>query len=140
MKPSWSKEGDLLVFFRVTKYVRRIPDWKTAICVIKADGTGFRRLTDGMHTDFNPTWTRDGSNLAVLNRQKPKGGGYVVMLARPDGEPGQEYVVSDASYHTYAYSCLKDGRMLVSSSRRPSKSGYFLMTPRTRGCGEVRAY
>jgi Tol biopolymer transport system component len=133
MKPSWSKEGDLLVFFRITKYAPRIPDWKTAICVVKADGTGFRKLTDGTHTDFNPTWTRDGSNLAVLNRQKPKSGGYVVMLARPDGVPGEEYAVSDTRLHTYAYSCLKDGRMFVSSSRKPSKSGYFLMRPDREG-------
>ncbi len=129
MKPSWSKEGGLLVFFRVTKFAPRVPDWKTAICVVKADGTGFRKLTDGTYTDFNPTWTRDGSNLAVINRQKPEGGGYVVMLAKPDGQPGDEYAVSDTSQHTYAYSCLKDGRMFVGSTRRPSRSGYFLMTP-----------
>ena len=133
MKPSWSKEGDLLVFFRITKQAPRIPDWKTAICVVKTDGTGFRKLTDGTHTDFNPTWTRDGSNLAVLNRQKPTGGGYIVMLARPDGQPGDEYAVSDTNHHTYAYSCMKDGRMLVSSSVRPAQGGYFLMTPDREG-------
>lgn len=133
MKPSWSKEGDLLVFFRLTKPAPRIPDWKTAICVVKADGTGFRKLTDATHTDFNPTWTRAGSNLVVFNRRNPDTGGYVVMLARPDGRPGEEYVVSDARYHTYAYSCLKDGRMFVSSSRQPSKGGYFLMRPDREG-------
>lgn len=130
MKPSWSKTGDMLVFFRVTKFARDIPDWKTAICVVNVDGTGFHKLTDGTHTDFNPTWTRDGSNLAVLNRQKPNRG-YIVMLAKPNGQPGEEYAVSDTSQHTYAYSCLKDGRILVSSSRRPG--GYFLMTPGQEG-------
>jgi Tol biopolymer transport system component len=133
MKPSWSKQGDLLVFFRVTKFAPRIPDWKTAICVVKADGTGFRKLTDGTHTDFNPTWTRDGSNLAVFNRRNPETGGYTVMLTKPDGLPGEEYAVSDTRHHTYAYSCLKDGRMFVSSSRQPSKGGYFLMTPDRKG-------
>ena len=134
MKPSWSKEGDLLVFFRVTKFAPRVPDWKTAICVVKTDGTGFRKLTDGTRTDFNPTWTRDGSNLVVLNRQEPKLDGYIVMLARPDSQPGEEYAVSDPSHHTYAYSCLKDGRMLVAAFREgPSKRGYFLMTPDREG-------
>ena len=136
MKPSWSKQGDLLVFFRITKHAPRIPDWKTAICVVKADGTGFRRLTDGTQTDFNPTWTRDGSNLAVFNRQNPKTGGYIVMLAKPDGRPGEEYAVSDTRHHTYAYSCLEDGRMFVSSSRQPSKGGYFLMKPDREGNAE----
>ncbi len=133
MKPSWSKEGDLLVFFRLMKYAEQIPDWKTAICVVKTDGTGFRMLTDGTHTDFNPTWTRDGSNLVVLNRQNPETRGYVVIQAEPDGKPGDEYVVSDPRHHTYAYSCLEDGRMFVSSSYRPSKGGYFLMTPSREG-------
>ena len=133
MKPSWSKEGDLLVFFRITKYAPRIPDWKTAICVVKADGTGFRKLTDGTHTDFNPTWTRDEANLVVFNRRNIKTGGYTVMLTRPDARPGDEYAVSDTRIHTYAYSCVEDGRMLVSSSRQPSKGGYFLMTPDREG-------
>jgi hypothetical protein len=52
MKPSWSKTGDMLVFFRVTEFAKEIPDWKTAICIVKTDGTGFRTLTDGTHTDF----------------------------------------------------------------------------------------
>lgn len=128
MKPSWSKMGGMLVFFRVTEFARDIPDWKTAICVVKVDGTGFRKLTDGSHTDFNPTWTRDGSNLVVLNRQNRKTGGYFVMFTKHDSGPGDEYTVSDTRHHTYAYSCLTDGRILVSSSHRPA--GYFLMTPR----------
>ena len=127
MKPSWSKTGDMLVFFRLVKPAARIPDWKTAICIVKTDGTGFRKLTDGTHTDFNPTWTRDGTNLVVLNRQNKKTGGYVVMFTKPTAKPGEEYAVSDTRIHTYAYSCLQDGRLLVSASGRP---GYFLMTPR----------
>ena len=37
MKPSWAKTGGMLVFFRVTKFAREVPDWKTAICVINVD-------------------------------------------------------------------------------------------------------
>ncbi len=131
MKPSWSKTGGMLVFFRVTKFAKRIPDWKTAICVINVDGTGFHKLSDGTHTDFNPTWSRDGANLAIFNRQKSKWGGYIVMQSQADGKPGDEAAISDPDYHTYAYSCIKDGRILVSSSRKPG--GYFLMTPDAAG-------
>lgn len=127
MKPSWSKTGGMLVFFRVTKFAREIPNWKTAICLVNVDGSGFQQLTDGKHTDFNPTWTRDGSNLPIFNRQKADGRGYVVMRSKPGGRPGDEVAISDPRYHTYAYSCLKDGRVFVSSSRKPG--GYFLMTP-----------
>jgi hypothetical protein len=90
MKPSWSKTGDMLVFFRVTKFAKEVHDWKTAICTIKTDGTGFRMLTDGNHTDFNPTWTRDGTNTIVLNRQTKATRGYVVMFTRCDAGPGDE--------------------------------------------------
>jgi Tol biopolymer transport system component len=126
MKPSWSKSGGMLVFFRVTKFAREVPDWKTAICVINVDGTGFHKLTDGTHTDFNPTWTGDGSNRPIFNRQNRKTRGYVVMWSKPGNKPGDEVAVSDPRHHTYAYNCLKDGRMLVSSSRQPR--GYFIMT------------
>lgn len=131
MKPSWSKTGNMLVFFRVTKSAKEIPDWRTAICVINTDGTGFHRLSDGSHTDFNPTWTRDGSNLPIFNRQNRQTHGYVVMQSKAGNKPGDEYAISDPSHHTYAFSCLKDGRMLVSASRRGF--GYFLMTPGRNG-------
>jgi len=131
MKPSWSKTGGMLVFFRITKHAKEVPDWKTAICVINIDGTGFHKLSDGTRTDFNPTWTRDGSNLPIFNRQKPKGGGYTVMQSKPGARPGDEVAISDPRYHTYAYSCLKDGRIFVSSSHKPG--GYFLMTPGIEG-------
>ena len=124
MKPSWSKTGDRLVFFRMVK--PGSPFWKTAICVVGTDGTGFHKLSDGTHTDFNPTWTRDGSNLAVFNRQNKKTGGFFVMFSKHDGRPGDEYTVSDTRRHTFANSCLMDGRILVSAS---NPRGYYLMTP-----------
>jgi ferric-dicitrate binding protein FerR (iron transport regulator) len=127
MKPSWSKTGDMLVFFRVVKSAESLNEWKTAICVINADGTGFHPLSDGTHTDYNPTWTRDGSNRAIFNRRNPKTGAYIVMQSEADGKPGDEVPISDTDVHTYAYSCLKDGRILVSA--KPGPLGYFLMTP-----------
>jgi hypothetical protein len=131
MKPSWSKTGDRLTFFRVTEFAKEFADWKTAICVVNADGTGFRKLTDGTHTDFNPTWTRDGSGRVIFNRRDPESRLYVVMQTEAGAKPGDEVVISDAHSHTYAYSCLKDGRMLA-SSLLPG-FGYFLLTPGVGG-------
>ena len=54
-KPSWSKTGDMLVFFRRVKNDPDVSKWKTAIHIINADGTGLHQLTDGTHTDFNQT-------------------------------------------------------------------------------------
>ena len=123
MKPSWSKTGDRLVFFRS---VKEASPWRTSICMIKTDGTGFNKLTDGTYSDMNPTWTRDGSNLAVFNRHNDKALRWAVMFSRHDGSPGDEYAVSDTRRHTLFFSCLKDGRILVTASK---PHGYYLMTP-----------
>ena len=128
-KPSWSKTGDMLVFFRRLKDDPIVANWKTAICIINVDGTGFHQLTDGTNTDFNHTWTRDGSNTPIWNRQNPQTGGFYVMKSKVGAQPGQEIAISDNKYHTWAYTCLKDGRVLVQSAHPEHGWGYFLMTP-----------
>jgi len=133
MKPSWSKTDGKIVFFRVTKFAAEVTDWRTAICVVNVDGTGFRKLTDGTQTDFNPTWTRDGSEKAVLNRLDHGNGRFAIYMTGPGANPGDEYVVSDKRLSSYAYTCLKDGRIFVSCWNHPSGPGYFLMTPSADG-------
>ena len=64
-KPSWSKTGNNLVFFRRTRDDPEVNNWKGAISIINVDGTGFHQLSDGTFTDFNPTWTRDGLNTPI---------------------------------------------------------------------------
>ena len=81
-KPSWSKTGDMLVVFRKVKKDPDVSKWKTAIHIIHADGTRLHQLTDGTHTDFNQTWTRDGRNTPIWNRKNPKTGRYVVMASK----------------------------------------------------------
>ncbi len=129
MKPSWSKVGDLLVFFRVIEFTEAIPDWKTAICVIKTDGSGFRQLTDGKFTDFNPSWTRDGSGQVIFNRRDRKDGGYTIYMISPDGKIGEHRPVSDPRYSSYCYSELNDGRLVVGSGAPGCR--YGLMRPAT---------
>jgi len=132
-KPSWSKTGDMLVFFRRVRNDRVVTNWKTKICVIKTDGTGFHQLSDGTHTDFNQTWTRDGKNTPIWNRRNPKTGGFTVMASKVGNRPGQEVAISDPRYHTWAHTCLKDGRILVDSAHPTQGWGYFLMTPKVGG-------
>jgi len=128
-KPSWSKTGDMLVFFRRLKSHKDVSQWKTAICIINIDGSGFQQLTDGTHTDFNQTWTRDGSNTPIWNRRKPKGGGYTVMAGKIGGKPGEEIALSGKGYSTWGFTCLKDGRIFVNSHPPGLPRGYYLMTP-----------
>jgi hypothetical protein len=132
-KPSWSKTGDMLVFFRRLKNDPVVTNWKTAICIINVDGTGFHQLTDGTHTDFNQTWTRDGTNTPIWNRRHPDKVSFYVMASKVGNKPGQEVALTDKRYHTWAYTCLKDGRILVQSAHPKHGRGYFLMTPNVDG-------
>ncbi len=132
-KPSWSKTGDMLVFFRRLKNDPVVTNWKTVICVIGVDGTGFHKLTDGTHTDFNPTWTRDGSNTPIWNRKNPETGSFYVMKSKVGAKPGEEVALTDKGYHTWGYTCLEDGGILVQSAHPEQGYGYFLMTPNATG-------
>ena len=132
-KPSWSKTGDMLVFFRRLKHHPVTVNWITQICVINADGTGFHTLTDGTHTDFNQTWTRDGLNTPIWNRKNPETGSFHVMQGKVGNKPGQEIALTDKGYHTWAYTCLTDGRILVQSAQPKQGWGYFLMTRKIGG-------
>jgi Tol biopolymer transport system component len=104
-------------------------NWKTAIHIVNVDGTGLHKLSDGTRTDFNQTWTRDGTNTPIWNRKRSDGG-YMVMASKVGANPGEEYVISDPNGHTWAYSCLTDGRILV-SAKTPEhpRRGYYLMKP-----------
>ena len=132
-KPSWSKTGDMLVFFRRLKNDRVVTNWKTQIHIINVDGTGLHPLTDGTHTDFNQTWTRDGTNTPIWNRKHPERVSFQVMASKVGNKPGQEIALTDKSYHTWAYTCLIDGRILVQCAHPTQGWGYFLMTPAPGG-------
>jgi hypothetical protein len=67
-KPSWSRDGSMLTFFRAYRYGTGFGEWRSSICVINADGTGFRELTGHDIANFNPTWTRDGTDRIIFNR------------------------------------------------------------------------
>ncbi len=132
-KPSWSQTGDMLVFFRRTKNDPNVLNWKTAIHVINVDGTGLHALSDGTHTDFNQTWTRDGKNTPIWNRKHPDRVSFYVMASKVGAKPGQEVALTDKRFNTWAYTCLKDGRILVSSNNPDYGYGYYLMTPSAKG-------
>jgi hypothetical protein len=101
--------------------------------VINVDGTGLHPLSDGTHTDFNQTWSRDGTNTPIWNRKHPDRVSFQVMASKVGNKPGQEIALTDMSYHTWAHTCLIDGRILVQSTHPKHGYGYFLMTPNPGG-------
>jgi hypothetical protein len=55
------------------------------------------------------------------------------MQSKVGNRPGQEVAISDKRYHTWAYTCLEDGRILVQSAHPKQGWGYFLMTHKPGG-------
>ncbi|MDT0605569.1 TolB family protein [Croceitalea rosinachiae] len=132
-KPTYSPDGTQIAFFRVEDYggSSQPENWKTKICVINVDGTGFKELTSGNHTDWNPMWTRDGSNKVIFTRfigLFP----YRTRVYRVDLDDGQEEeLISDPSNSEFVYSGLKDGRSLV--RRNGDNAEYYLLKPTSDG-------
>ncbi len=98
--------------------------------MINTDGTGLRMLTIGDYPDFNPTWTRDGTNMIIFTRydREPYLRMKIYMIS-PDGSPGDEILLSDPSfqYDEWACSGLKDGRIFIDRIGGGFRS--FLLTP-----------
>ncbi len=132
-KPSWSKTGDMLVFFRRLKNDPDVSKWITAVHIINVDGTGLHPLSDGTYTDFNPTWTRDGKNTPLWNRKTSEAGGYCIMASKVGGKPGEEVALTDKRYSSWVHSAVTDGRLFVPAAPPRLGRGYFLMTPNPGG-------
>lgn len=127
-KPVWSATGDQITFFRAVNDSGPFETWRTKICVVRADGTGYRELTDGTHADFNPTWTRDGSNRILFNRFAEGGDTKLMEMytTSPDASPGDEVPLPHVGRsYQWVDSGLKDGRLFVDGIDFVSAPTYF---------------
>lgn len=125
-KPVWSKEGDMITFFRDTGDIVLKPFhlYRTHICIINSDGTGFKKLTDAKNPNLNPTWTRDGSNRIIFNRMsKRKFGKCKIFWMSADAKLNDTLLISNPDYFEWAESGLMDGRIFIF---RISKAWYML--------------
>ena len=129
-KPSWSKTGDMLTFFRWHRssalgitFSKGVQDnlfniYRTNICVINVDGKGIRELTDDSHANLNPTWTRDGSNQIIFTRFHSLGLGQRIYMIDPGGEKNSAVVVTSKCrrwplHFDWVESGLTDGRLFI---------------------------
>jgi Tol biopolymer transport system component len=142
-KPSWSKTGSLLTFFRALQFGSTFDLWKTRLAVIDSDGTHFRELSTGLYADFNPTWTRDASNRILFNRYAVCGADCNdIYWIDPTGSPGDEVRLSDPrNRYEWVFSGLRDGRLFIDrvdfSAPPATRVRSFLLTARP---GEIGAY
>ncbi len=131
-KPVWSPGGDWIAFFRALSDSGDFYQWRTRLCVIRADGTGYRELTDGTHRDFNPTWTRDGTDRILFNRYAEGGdpSRNDAYWTTPDATPGDEVHLDRGARWEWVDAGLLDGRLFV--DRYDAAENFqrsFLFTP-----------
>jgi hypothetical protein len=138
-KPVSSPDGKHLVFFRVRTYGNgTFETWRTVLCTIGTDGTGFREHTSGEFADYNPTFTRDGTNRIVFNRYNRAGTrASEIYMTTVGAAVGAEKMVSHPTSPAYewAYSTLRDGRLFIHRFRTPAREVY-LLTPNPGGLGK----
>ena len=139
-KPSWSQTGSMLTFFHSLQYGSSFFQWKTKLCVIRTDGSGARALSNGQYADFNPTWTRDGTNQIIFNRYAPRGDtSNDIYLISPQGSVGDERLVSNPQNgYEWAFSGLKDGRIFIDRVQWLALGAVarsFLLTPQPGSVG-----
>lgn len=148
-KPVWSKAGDMIAFFRATGEtdVKPFNEYRTYICVVQADGSGFRKLTDAENPNVNPTWSRDGSNKIIFNRlSKDTFGNAQIFWMAADAPLNDTTRISNPKKFEWAESGLMDGRIFMFRLNRgaymmnyfipfytwPRTQDYFLMDPKTK--------
>ena len=92
---------------------------------------GLHQLTDAAHTDGNQIRTRDGMDTRIWNKRNHETGDHCVMAGNVSRRPGESFplTLTDMSHHTWAHTCLTDGRILVRSNPPNQEPGYYLMTP-----------
>ena len=118
---SWSPDGKWIVFSKVLNETQDVSLWKTAICIVRPDGSGFRQLTSGSFADYDPTWSREGSNFIILNRFSREKWKCFIYRTGVNSKPGEEELISDPEYSEYGHSYTKDGRILANSDREKDR-------------------
>lgn len=98
--PSWSPEGDRIVF---TRYVGN-PD----VYIINPDGSGLLRLTDHPGRDYAPAWSPDGHHVLFASTRGSMSEVFVVSA-----EGGEAVPLTGSGAHKTELAWSPDGSRIV---------------------------
>jgi Tol biopolymer transport system component len=100
VEPAWSPDGTRIAFVSSR-------DGVAHVYVMKADGTGTRRLTDSTRDDEHPSWSPDGRWIAFGREgalfRVPAGGGAATRLGRGFGAAANPAYSPDGKLIAYDY-------------------------------------
>jgi Tol biopolymer transport system component len=118
--PTWSQDGSQLTFGCTLGKIlaSRVGDFE--VCVVNADGTGLRRITDARGISAAAGWSPDGS-LIFLGSNRDQNPGDVttcgdIFVIHPDGTGLRK--LTDGSQTYCLTSVSSDGHIFFSSDRR----------------------
>jgi Tol biopolymer transport system component len=123
-EPAWSPDGTQIAF-------ESARSGSFDIYVMRADGTGTRRLTSTEEDDRHPTWSSDGSSIA-FSRGTP--GDIYVMDA--DGSRARPLLANPTGESEPAWS--PDGKWIAYVQREPGSPVRELWLMRSDGSGSHR--
>jgi Tol biopolymer transport system component len=123
--PAWSPDGRKLAFVRLNA------GFGEPIYVVKADGSGLRRLTRSSALDANPTWSPDGRKLVFVS---DRDGNSEVYVMNANGKGQRNLTRNPAHDADPAWS--PDGQKIAFASNRDGKYGIYVMN--ADGSGQRR--
>jgi TolB protein len=98
MHPNWSPNGELICYCTVSN-PGSVTNWPTQadVWMVGVDGSGQAPLTQGVHRNMQPTWSKDGRIFFVSDR-----GGQDVIWAIPAASstpvaPGSRFATVDTN-------------------------------------------
>ena len=111
--PAWSPDGDEIAFVRWGRHPPGVIDIQTDIFVMRADGSGKRRITSTAGEDDDPAWSPDGETIAFSSdRDAPPGVvSFDLYAMRADGS-GVERLTTTAAYE-YWPDFSPDGELIA---------------------------
>jgi Tol biopolymer transport system component len=97
--PAWSPDGSQIVFVRALVTGGSRPHDNYELFVMRANGTGVRRLTRHRLEDLAPAWSPDGSRIAFVRRVDRRGLTALYTI-RPDGTGQRRLTTRPGGFHS----------------------------------------
>ena len=102
-------------------------DGNFEIYVMDANGGNQRRLTNGRHADWNPSWSPDGKHIVFCSDRDehahPIHGGFTAEIYVMDADGGNQQNLTNDPNEDHHPSWSPDGKRIVFSSDRDRKQG-----------------